>query len=137
MRIYLDNAATSWPKPESVYAAVDRYQRQVGAAAGRASYREAVEAERIVDEARLGCAALLGASDPSRVVFGANGTDVLNLAIHGLLNSGDHIITTVCEHNSVLRPLAEAARTRNVQVTHIGCDGVGYFDPDDVARNVL
>src|SRR5215212_5848914 len=102
MRIYLDNAATSWPKPEAVYAAVDRYQREVGAAAGRGAYQHAVEAQRTVDAARRGCAALLGVDDPQRLVFAANGTDALNLAIHGLLRSGDHVVTTVCEHNSVL-----------------------------------
>jgi len=134
MRVYLDNAATSWPKPEAVYAAVDRYQRVVGAAAGRSGYREAGEAQRVVDAARRGCAALLGVVDPSRLVFGANGTDALNLAIHGLLRSGDHVVTTVCEHNSVLRPLAEAGRTRNVTVTYVGCDGAGYIDPHDIQR---
>jgi cysteine desulfurase / selenocysteine lyase len=132
MRIYLDNAATSWPKPEAVYAAVDRYQRQVGAAAGRGAYGDAIEAQRIVDEARRRCANLLGVSDPSRLIFGCNGTDVLNLAIHGLLQAGDHVVTTVCEHNSMLRPLAELARVRGVQVTHVGCNELGYVGPSDI-----
>ncbi len=136
MRIYLDNAATSWPKPEAVYAAVDRYQREVGAAAGRGAYRAAVEAQRVVDDARRRCAALLGASDPSRVVFGCNGTDVLNLALHGLLRHGDHVVTTVCEHNSVLRPLAELTRTRAVAVTYVGCDSAGVINPRDVQRAI-
>jgi cysteine desulfurase family protein len=129
MRIYLDNAATSWPKPETVYAAVDRYQREVGASAGRSAYRDAGEAQRVVDAARRGCAEALGAIDPWKIVFGANGTDVLNLAIHGLLRPGDRVVTTVIEHNSVLRPLAEAARTKNVEVAHVGCDAAGYVDP--------
>jgi cysteine desulfurase / selenocysteine lyase len=133
-RTYLDNAATSWPKPETVYAAVDRYQREVGAAAGRGAYSHAVEAQRIVAEARRGCAELWGASDPDRIVFGFNGTDVLNLAIHGLLRSGDHVVTTVCEHNSVLRPLADAARQLGVEVTYVGCDGAGFVDLSDVQR---
>lgn len=134
MRIYLDNAATSWPKPEEVYAAVDRYQREVGAAAGRGGYRQAIHAQRTVDDARRGVATLLGVADPTRIVFGANGTDVLNLAIHGLLRGGDHVVTTVCEHNSVLRPLADAARTLGVEVTHVDCDGASYVDPGDVER---
>jgi len=134
MRIYLDNAATSWPKPEAVYAAVDRYQRQIGAAVGRGAYADAVEAQRLVSEARRGCADLLAVNDPDRIVFGFNGTDVLNLAIHGLLRSGDHVVTTVCEHNSVLRPLADAARQLGVEVSYVGCDGAGVVDPQDVLR---
>jgi cysteine desulfurase family protein len=136
MRIYLDNAATSWPKPEPVYAAVDRYQREIGAAAGRGAYRDAVEAQRVVDDARRRCASLFCVSDPSRIVFGSNGTDMLNLALHGLVQSGDHVITTVCEHNSVLRPLAELSRTRGVEVTHVGCDAHGYVDPQDIKRAI-
>jgi cysteine desulfurase family protein len=134
MRIYLDNAATSWPKPEAVYAAVDRYQREVGASAGRGGYRDAVEAQRIVDAARRNCAALLGAGDPRQIIFAANGTDALNLAIHGVLRPGDHVVTTVCEHNSVLRPLAENVRSRGVELTVVGCDGAGVVDPDDIRR---
>jgi cysteine desulfurase family protein len=134
MRIYLDNAATSWPKPEAVYAAVDRYQRHVGAAAGRSAYRDAGEAQRVVDAARRGCAAVLGVLDPTRIVFGANGTDVLNLAIHGILRPGDRVVTTEVEHNSVLRPLAEAARTKNIEVSYIGCDAAGFVDPATVRQ---
>jgi cysteine desulfurase family protein len=136
MRIYLDNAATSWPKPEAVYAAVDRYQRQVGAAASRGAYRDAVEAQRVVDEARRLVAKLIGASTPDRVAFGFNGTDVLNTAIHGLLRPGDHVVTTSCEHNSVLRPLAAAARQRDVQVEYVASDSAGFVDPLDVKRAI-
>ncbi|RIK83122.1 MAG: hypothetical protein DCC67_06280 [Planctomycetota bacterium] len=132
MRIYLDNAATSWPKPEAVYAALDKFQREVGAAAGRGGYRDAVEAQRVVASARREIAALVGAADPSRIVFGGNGSDALNLAIHGTLRPGDHVVATVCDHNSVLRPLAEQTRTNNVSVTYVGCDGAGYVSPDDV-----
>jgi len=134
MRIYLDNAATSWPKPEAVYAAADSYQRTIGAAAGRSGYSDAVEAQRIVDDARRSCAAVLGAGDASRIVFGFNGTDALNLAIHGVLQAGDHVVTTVCEHNSALRPLAEAARSHGVEVVHVPCNAAGYVDPDDIQR---
>jgi cysteine desulfurase family protein len=131
-RIYLDNAATSWPKPEPVYAAVDRYQRQVGAAAGRSGYSDAVEAQRTVAAARRGCAAVLGVSDPASIVFGLNGTDALNLAIHGLLKPGDRVVTTICEHNSVLRPLADAVRSKDVEIVYVACDGAGYVDPTEM-----
>ena len=105
-RIYLDNAATSWPKPEAVYEAVDHYQREIGGPNGRSGYREA-PGSRIGSSSGLaqGVAELIGADDPSAIVFGFNGTDALNLAIRGVVRPGDHVVTTVCDHNSVLRPL--------------------------------
>ena len=135
-RIYLDNAATSWPKPESVYAAVDYYLRHVGAAAGRGGYRHGIEADRIVADARKRAAELLGAADPRHVVFTCSGTDALNLALHGVLRPGDHVVTTVAEHNSVLRPLKHLELTADVQVTRVGCGASGIVDPDDVRRAV-
>jgi cysteine desulfurase/selenocysteine lyase len=131
-RIYLDNAATSWPKPEAVYAAVDRYQRELGAPAGRSVYRQAAEVERMVLDTRRQAAQLIGAEDPSRLVFGSNGTDALNLALHGVLRPGDHVVTTVAEHNSVLRPLRYLEDRREVSVTRVRCDAVGLVDPDDI-----
>lgn len=131
-RLYFDNAATSWPKPEAVYRAVDDYQRRLGAPAGRGAYTEASETERIVVACRKKIAQLIGASDPSRIVFTQNGSDSLNLAIHGLLRPGDHVVTTVCEHNSVLRPLRFLAEHRQVATTYVGCDGQGYLIPDDI-----
>src|SRR5687767_14821400 len=104
-RVYLDNAATSWPKPSAVYDAVDFYLRHNGATAGRGVYREAIEADRIVESARLKIARLINAPSPDRIVFTANCTDALNLAIHGLLATGDRVVTTELEHNSILRPL--------------------------------
>src|SRR5687768_8518308 len=105
-RIYLDNAATSWPKPEAVYQAVDRYQRELGAPAGRSAYEEAMAAGKLVDDARQAVARLISAA-ARQVIFCCNGTDALNLAIHGLLRPGDRVVTTVAEHNSVLRPLRD------------------------------
>ena len=131
-RIYLDNAATSWPKPEAVYDAVDRYQREIGAPNGRSGYREAQESNRIVERARRGVAELIGAADPSQIVFGFNGTDVLNIAIRGIVRPGDHVVTTVCDHNSVLRPLRDLHETADVAVTYVPCDGEGFVSPDDV-----
>jgi len=127
-RIYLDNAATSWPKPEAVYRAVDDYQRRLGAPAGRGTYSEASETERIVLSCRKKIADLINVGDPSRIIFTQNGTDSLNLALHGLLRPGDHVVTTVCEHNSVLRPLSFLAE-RGVTTSYVPCDGQGYVDP--------
>jgi cysteine desulfurase family protein len=135
-RIYLDNAATSWPKPEAVYTAVDDYQRRLGAPAGRSSYAEAAETERIVVSCRKKIAQLIGADDPTRVIFTHNGTDSLNLGLHGVLRPGDHVVTSVCEHNSVLRPLRFLAKHRDVAVSYVGCNREGYIDPDDIEREI-
>jgi cysteine desulfurase family protein len=130
-RHYLDNAATSWPKPEAVYRAVDDYQRRLGAPAGRSAYSEASEAERIVSSCRKKIADLINLGESTRIIFTQNGTDSLNLALHGLLKPGDHVVTTVCEHNSVLRPLSFLAE-RGVATTYVQCDGQGYVDPDAI-----
>lgn len=135
-RIYLDNAATSWPKPECVYRAVDDYQRRLGAPAGRGSYHEAAETERLVASCRKRVAQLIGAADPRRIVFTLNGTDSLNLALHGCLRTGDHVVTTVCEHNSVLRPLRFLAEQRGVNTTYVPCDRSGVVDPAAFRRAI-
>ncbi len=135
-RIYLDNAATSWPKPEAVYTAVDHYQRENGAPSGRSGYREAIEANRLVERARQGVARLINARESQQVVFTASGTDSLNLAIFGVLRPGNHVITTVCDHNSVLRPLREMSDAGVISVTHLPCDGQGFVSPDDVRQAI-
>ena len=131
-RIYLDNAATSWPKPETVYRAVDRALRQLGAPAGRGTYAEATEVERLISETRRGAANLLGASQPRSVIFTANGTDALNQGIHGILRPGDHVVTSVVEHNSTLRPLRQIQERHGVEVTRVPCDGAGLVDPAEI-----
>jgi len=135
-RIYLDNAATSWPKPEVVYKAVDRYQREIGASAGRGAYTHAQQAQRVVDQARTACAQLLGVANPDQIVLTSNGTDALNLAIHGLLQPGDHVVATVCEHNSILRPLEVQTRCHGVTVSYAKCDQAGYVTPEEVASRM-
>jgi cysteine desulfurase family protein len=133
-RIYLDNAATSWPKPEAVYTAVHRYLRENGAPAGRSAYRQATEVEGIIASARTAVARLIGAADGRQIIFTSNGTDALNLAIHGLLHSGDHAICTAADHNSVLRPLRHLKERGQIEVTRVPCNTVGWVDPDDVRR---
>lgn len=132
-RIYLDNAATSFPKPPSVLQAMAEYHR-VGAPAGRSSYPEAVEVSARVAKCRHRATELLGAESHDRIVFTFNGTDGLNIALHGLLGPGDHVITSVLEHNSVLRPLRELHERCGVEVTHVPDDGSGRIAPDDVRR---
>ncbi|MEX2142739.1 MAG: aminotransferase class V-fold PLP-dependent enzyme [Pirellulales bacterium] len=133
-RIYLDNAATSWPKPESVYRAVDRYQREVGAPAGRSGYTEASEVSRLVEQARMAVARILGVKDSACIAFCHNGTDALNAAIHGALRDGGHVVTSDAEHNSVLRPLALLAAQGRISLNHVPCDSAGRIDPADVRR---
>jgi cysteine desulfurase family protein len=135
-RIYLDNAATSWPKPDEVLAAMEDYQRRLGAPAGRGVYREATETERLIAEARRRAADLLGVSQPQRIVFTAGCTDALNLAIRGFLRAGDHVVTTVTEHNSVLRPLRYSYDERYINLTYVPCGADGLIDPGDVARAI-
>jgi cysteine desulfurase family protein len=132
----LDHAATSWPKPETVYEAVDHYQREVGAPHGRSGYREALQSNRVIERARQGVAELIGADQAEQVIFTASGTDSLNLAIRGIVRHGDHVVTSVCEHNSVLRPLRALRETSDVSVSYVPCDGQGRLFPDDV-RQVL
>lgn len=131
-RVYLDNAATSWPKPPAVYEAVDRYLRQVGAPAGRSGYEEATAVAQLVQKTRSELAALVGLADPSHIIFTLNGTDSLNLVLHGLLREGDHVVTTVVEHNSVLRPLAHLQAARGIAVTHVACNAEGVVDTEEV-----
>jgi selenocysteine lyase/cysteine desulfurase len=135
-RIYLDNAATSWPKPEAVYGAVDRYLREIGAPNGRSGYREARESNRIVERAREGVARLIGAKNASHIILGLNCSDMLNIAIHGVVRPGDHVVTTVCDHNSVLRPLTALREEADVTVTYVPCDAQGYVAPDDIRKAI-
>ena len=133
-RIYLDNAATSWPKPEVVYQAVDHYLRDIGAPNGRSGYREALESNRIIERARQLVAQLIGTNETKQVIFTASGTDSLNLAILGIVRPGDHVVTTVCEHNSVLRPLRALREKADVSVSYVPCDGQGIISPDDIRQ---
>src|SRR3989344_4347484 len=103
--IYLDNAATSFPKPKRVYERMDQFLREEAANPGRSGHRLSVQAEGHIVQARSLLARFFGGKQPERIIFTLNCTDSLNIAIKGVLKEGDHAITTVLEHNSVLRPL--------------------------------
>jgi len=135
MSIYLDNAATSFPKPESVYQAVDHAMRQVGTSPGRGGHRRSLEAARIMFKAREAIAGLFSIPDSSRIIFTHNATGALNLALHGTLLPGDHVITTSMEHNSLLRPLRALGKSA-VEVTVVPAGGDGLVDPDDIRKNL-
>jgi cysteine desulfurase family protein len=135
--IYFDNAATSWPKPDTVADAMVHFLEEVGANPGRAAHRRAIESGRIVYEAREALAELFNAPDPLRLVFGGNVTEALNLALCGYLRPGDHVITSGMEHNAVMRPLRALERLSppgrdGVELTVIECSPDGFLDPDDV-----
>lgn len=127
--IYLDNAATSFPKPDSVYAAMDNYNRNLGAPVGRGAYRKSIELQSSVDQCRKLAAKLLGAARPEEVAFTFNGTDSLNTIIHGVLKPGDHVITSDVEHNSVLRPLQTLKNRWGLEITIIPADQTGLVEP--------
>lgn len=119
--IYLDCAATSWPKPEPVVQAMADFLRRAGGNPGRSGHRLSIEAARVVFETRCGVARLLGCRDPLRIVFTLNATTAINLALRGLLRPGDRVVTTGIEHNAVMRPLRALERTDGVEVAIVPC----------------
>lgn len=130
--IYLDNAATSYPKPPGVAQAVAAAVTDAGANPGRAGHRLANDAAHLVYDARAAVAELLGAPDPLRVILGPNVTWALNLALRGLLRPGDHVVTTSMEHNAVMRPL-RALEAEGVALSVVRCLADGTLDPERLA----
>ncbi|NLW00422.1 MAG: aminotransferase class V-fold PLP-dependent enzyme [Clostridiales bacterium] len=133
--IYMDNAATSWPKPEPVYTAVLNCMRKHGANPGRSGHRMAIEAGNILLYTREMLCQLFSADNPFRMVFTINATESLNLAIKGSIQPGDHIVTTSMEHNSVARPLKELEK-RDVAATYVRANSQGEIDPDDIRKAI-
>ncbi len=132
--VYLDNAATTWPKPEAVYHFMDRFSRDVGVNAGRGSHALAADAEQLVLQTRRLLGAFAGCFGPAdRVVFASNGTDALNTAINGLVAPDSHVVTTGLEHNAVARVLNHARRDKRVEVTAVPGMPDGYVDVSAVA----
>src|SRR6266566_4825393 len=134
--IYLDNAATSFPKPEAVYQARDRFARQDLANPGRAGHKMALAAERALDDARHLLNQLFHGEAPERFVFTLNCTDALNMAFKGVLAESEHVITTDLEHNSVSRPLRAMELAGRITLTRLHADGGGTIDPDSIRRAI-
>lgn len=134
--VYLDNAATSFPKPESVYQALDHFARTALANPGRAGHKMALEAERELDTGRHLLNQLFHGVAPERFIFTLNCTDALNMALKGVLREGDHVITTDLEHNSVSRPLRAMELAGIISLTRIASDRDGLTDPDAVAKAI-
>jgi cysteine desulfurase family protein len=132
--VYLDNAATSYPKPESVYQALDAFARSSLANPGRAGHRMALAAERALDDCRHLLNQLFHGQTPERFVFTLNCTDALNMAFKGVLTDGDHVITTDLEHNSVSRPLRALELAGRITLTRLRADSGGTIDLDAVRQ---
>jgi len=132
---YLDNAATSWPKPAGVVEAMVAYLTGVGGNPGRSAHRSALDASRMVCSAREVVASLFHMEDPLRVVFGPNVTEALNLVLRGMLHPGDHVVVSGMEHNAVMRPL-RALERRGVALTVVPCSPAGLLDPADVVASL-
>lgn len=142
-RCYLDNAATSFPKPPSVLEAMTRYATELGASPGRGAYDEVKETGRLFDECRLRISQLIHGEDPNHVIFTLNASDALNMAIRGIVHGYDeskqkpHVITTWLEHNSVLRPLNELVSRGDAEQTRVRCDpATGLVDPEDIRKAI-
>lgn len=133
--IYLDNAATTYPKPEKVYESILDCMKNYCANPGRAGHKLAMKAAREIYDARENIARLLGISDPMSIVFTHNATDSLNLAIKGVLESKDHVITTSMEHNSVIRPI-KALEEKGVENTVVKCNEEGVLDCRDIEKAI-
>jgi len=129
--IFLDNGATSFPKPREVYEFMDYFYRNFGVNPGRSGYDLCLETGSLVEETRRMLTKFFDGRDPNRLCFSYNSTDALNLIIFGLLKEGDHAVTTALEHNSVLRPLYHLWKYGGVEVDYIPFDRQGFVDPDD------
>jgi len=136
MTIYLDNASTSYPKPDAVYNRMVEFLRQSGANPGRSGHKMAIEAEHEIDLVRLKVARLIRAKDPSHIVFTLNGTDALNIGLKGILRVGDHVVTSALEHNSVSRPLETMQTEGLIDFNRVGFDASGVISPDDIRKAI-
>lgn len=133
--VYLDNAATSHPKPTSVYEAINYTLKQVGANPGRGEHSLSQSANKIIFEARETIAKFFNIPNSRNIIFTSNGTEALNLALKGLLKPGDHVITSSMEHNSIARPL-NSLKKDGVNVTVVQCDKQGKLNSEDVLKEI-
>jgi cysteine desulfurase family protein len=135
---YLDNAATAWPKPEPVYDYMMKFYRETGVNPGRSGFDLAIEAGSLLDRLRKRLTKFFGGDQdcPERLCFGYNATDALNLIIFGLLGSGDHVVTTNCEHNSVIRPVNHLVRDGGISATYVPFNRQGFIEPEAIRKAI-
>ena len=136
--IYLDNAATSWPKPDSVYDFMVRFYRECGVNPGRSGFDKAIEAGNIVHNLRERLTKFFGGDTdfPERLCYSYNATDALNLILQGSLNHGDHVVTTTLEHNSVIRPINHLVRDGGVEATYVPFNQEGFVEPEAIREAI-
>lgn len=132
--IYLDNAATTFPKPPEVYDFMFDFYKKYGVNPGRSGYDMSLETEEIVNNTRKMLTDFFNGTNPDRLTFSYNASDSLNMIIGGMLEKGDHVITSNVEHNSVLRPLYHKKYAGEIDVTYIPFNSKGFIDPDDVKK---
>jgi cysteine desulfurase family protein len=133
--IYLDNAATSWPKPQETIDAIGHFNAHVGANPGRSGHSLSINAGRIIMDAREAIAELFSIDEMLRIIFTKNATEALNLVVSGLITPGDHVITSSMEHNSVMRPL-RALEQQGAELTVLPCSPEGRLDPHDAEKAI-
>jgi len=133
--IYLDNAATSWPKPPQVLKAMTDVLERAGGNPGRSGHRLSIAAARVIYDTREEIARFFGVTNPLRVIFTGNATHAINLALRGILKPGDHVVTSSMEHNAVMRPLRNLEK-QGVRLSIVPCAADGSFDPGDLAGAV-
>jgi cysteine desulfurase family protein len=131
--IYLDNAATSYPKPERVYEKIIAFGKSLGANPGRALYKMAVDAGEEYEKARRAVARFFGVGDPARIVFTMNATDGTNMALKGILRAGDHVVSSTFEHTCVLRPLNRMEKEGRIELTRVPPEADGRLSPERIA----
>lgn len=133
---YFDNAASSWPKPPAVIEAMNQCMVEYAANPGRGSHRMAVKASRALFETRKNIAKLFGIKNPNDIAFALNTTAALNLAIKGFVQTGDHVICTAVEHNSVRRPLEYLKSTKAIEITYLNSDSQGNIDIQQLKQSI-
>jgi cysteine desulfurase/selenocysteine lyase len=134
--VYLDNAATAFPKPQSVHDYMYEFYQRHGVNPGRSGYDMCMATEEIVHGTRKTLTRFFNGTDPNRLTFSYNASDSLNMIIQGMLERGDHAVTTNVEHNSVLRPLHHLERDGGIEVTHVPFDERGILNPDDIKKAI-
>lgn len=136
MGVYLDNAATSYPKPKEVADAVYDFMINNGTSSGRGSYKKAMESDFLIYNARKEIASLFNFDDPKRVIFTSNVTESLNLAIRGIVKNGDNVITSSLEHNAVWRCLKTLEKEINISITKINSNKEGYINIEEINKSI-
>ena len=135
-RVYLDNAATTRQKPDSVKKAILDYMEEIACSPGRGGYKCSLEAGRTILNARKTTANFFNVPDPKQVIFTHNITYALNMGIKGLIKNGDHIITTMMEHNAVVRPLKSIENSKDIEVDYIECNNKGFLEAENLEKAI-